>query len=138
MRTVDDGSELFGSSTRLPSGEFAENGFEALGAYDLPELGGDGDGVISKADLVWPHLRIWVDENHDGQSQRPEIRTLGAHGVVSIGLGHEEVNVLDGHLNLHAQRGRFVVRARVFGGMHLREQIVDDIYFISSELAEEW
>ena len=39
---IEDGSELFGSGTRLASGARARNGFEAL-----RELDSNGDGVVS-------------------------------------------------------------------------------------------
>lgn len=120
----------------LPNGEFADSGFAALGVYDLPEFGGNGDRVLSPKDLIWEPLRIWVDANHDGLSQRREIRPLNAHGVVSIDLQYREVDNVDGHLNLHLLRGSFVAMVRAFGGMHLREQVVEDIFFISREAVE--
>gem|GEM_PF-6278962 len=39
---VDDGRELFGTATFLPTGEPASNGFEALASFDEPSQGGDG------------------------------------------------------------------------------------------------
>lgn len=129
--TVDDGGELFGSSTLLPDGEFAEHGFQALAVYDAPEFGGDGDGVISKRDLIWQRLRIWVDQNSDGVSQPRESRPLGAHGVVAIGLEHRTLDRLDGHLNLHALVGSTVLRSRRPGRERLDEGLVEDIFFAS-------
>lgn len=134
---VDDGGELFGNSTRLPSGDFAEHGFEALGVYDAADFGGNEDGLISREDLIWHRLRVWVDENHDGRSQRRELRPLGAHGVVSIGLSYLEVDNLDGHLNLHGLEGTFVKRGRVLGGSHLLEQVVEDIFFVVADHEED-
>ena len=34
---IDNGAELFGNNTRLPNGENAKNGFEALKQYDSNE-----------------------------------------------------------------------------------------------------
>ena len=133
---IDDGGELFGSSTMMPSGVFASNGFEALSAYDLPELGGNGDGVISPQDLIWNHLRIWVDTNHDGHSQRSEIRPLDGLGLISINLEFQEVNQVDGNLNAHWLRGSYLQRAWAFGRVQVRKQIVEDIFFISTEAIE--
>lgn len=127
--TVDDGGELFGSSTLLPNGEFAENGFEALAVYDAPELGGDGDGVITRSDLIWHRLRVWVDRNSDAISQRRESRPPGAHGVVAIDLTYRNVDQLDGHLNVHALVGTTILRSRRPARELLREGLVEDIYF---------
>lgn len=129
-RQVDDGSELFGTSTRLPSGEFAQNGFVALAAYDSYDLGGNEDGQITPADLIWNSLMLWVDENHDAESQGHEVRPLRAAGVLSIHLDYEEVDVWDGHGNVHAQRGSFSVQIRRFGRPFVREQTIEDVYFL--------
>jgi hypothetical protein len=128
-REVDGGPELFGTSTRLPSGRFASNGFEALAVYDRPESGGDEDGTISPRDLVWPHLRLWIDRNHDGASQAQEIFTLNRQGVLSIGLDHIELNERDGVSNLHALRGYFVRSVRLHGMPVERLHVVEDIFF---------
>lgn len=135
--TVDDGGELFGSSTLLPNGEFADNGFEALAVYDAPEFGGDGDGLITRSDLIWHRLRVWVDLNSDATSQRRETRPLGAHGIVAVGLAYRTVNLLDGHLNVHALAGTTLLRNRQPGSEHLQEGLVEDIYFISGVRADD-
>lgn len=127
---VDDGTELFGTATLLPSGEPASNGFEALAVYDDIELGGDGDGQITPSDLVWPWLRLWVDENHDGISQGSEIAPLARYGVVAIDLAYETLFKFDGHGNLHAQHGTFVLTVTKFGRPFLRAQDVEDIFFL--------
>ena len=127
---VDSGRELFGTSMPLPAGGFADNGFDALAIYDQVEFGGNGDGMISPGDSIWGRLRLWVDRNHDGVSQRGEIGTLGSFGVVAVSLEYRELNQLDGHLNLHALAGSFVRRARVLGRMHLQELLLEDIFFI--------
>ena len=77
---IDDGSELFGNGTRIitedGSIELAPNGFVALAQYDLPQLGGDNDGYITKHDDIWQHLLIWHDINADGKSHHQEISPL--------------------------------------------------------------
>ena len=128
-RRVDDGRELFGDSTPLPEGGRASNGFEALALYDRPEVGGNGDGVIDARDLIWPHLRLWVDANRDGASAQAEIFRLREYGVVGIGLDYVEVDELDGALNRHTLRGAFVRETRRYGRVTTSTQRVDDVVF---------
>jgi hypothetical protein len=78
---ITDGSELFGTSTRLANGDKAANGYAALRQYDA-----NGDGVVDSKDAVYADLRVWVDSNSDGISQAGELKTLASVGVASIGL----------------------------------------------------
>jgi hypothetical protein len=126
---VDDGSELFGSSTILPSGKHAENGFEALAVYDTPERGGNADGIISDLDRVWRRLRLWVDWNHDGASQRNELATLGERMVIGISLDYVTSDMVDGAGNGHFLQGLFVTRSDALGFPTRRYQILHDIFF---------
>lgn len=130
---IDGGQELFGNATFLPSGQVAENGFQALSSYDTPALGGNADGAITHADGVWNDLRLWLDENQDGVSQHRELQTLGRHKVLGIYLSYEQVDEFDGNMNLHAQRGYFLKRVRLLGQQVVRAQIVDDVYFVVRE-----
>jgi len=83
---VDDGSELFGVGTPLFEGGTAPNGFVALAQYDQPLLGGNDDGVISRADAVWQELSLWVDANADGVATRNEMRRPESLGLTSFGI----------------------------------------------------
>jgi hypothetical protein len=82
---VDDGSELFGVGTPLLEGGTAANGFIALAQYDQPVLGGNDDGVISRADAIWPELSMWLDTNADGVATRAEMRKPDSFGLTSFG-----------------------------------------------------
>ena len=82
---VDDGSELFGVGTPLLEGGTAPNGFVALAQYDRPLLGGNDDGVISRADAIWPELSMWMDTNADGVATRDEMRRPDSFGLTSFG-----------------------------------------------------
>ena len=78
---INDGSELFGSSTKLANGERASDGYAAL-----RELDTNSDGVISSADAAYADLRIWVDSNSDGISETGETKTLESLGIASINV----------------------------------------------------
>jgi hypothetical protein len=78
---INDGSELFGSSTTLASGAKAPDGYAAL-----RELDTNRDGTISSADAVYADLRVWVDGNSDGVSQTSELKTLASLGISQIDL----------------------------------------------------
>jgi hypothetical protein len=73
---ITNGNELFGNFSPQPGGD-SPNGFRALTEYDLPEHGGNNDGVVDQHDAVWTHLRLWTDRNHDGVSQSSELRWVG-------------------------------------------------------------
>lgn len=79
---INNGTELFGDSTRLGSGNKAQDGFQALAQYD-----GNHDGVIDGLDTVFANLKVWVDANHNGVSEAAELHTLAQLGVQSMQLG---------------------------------------------------
>lgn len=82
---VDNGSELFGVGTPLElEGRNAPNGFVGLAQYDMRELGGNDDGLITEADAIWPQLRIWVDADANGVATFSEMRTLQSYGITAI------------------------------------------------------
>jgi hypothetical protein len=127
---VDGGQELFGDAMILPSGEKAANGFEALAVYDTFELGGNGDGLISRLDLIWPFLRVWRDENADGISQKKEITSLEKWRIEAFSLQYGVSGRVDGNMNVHQFVGRYFKRSDGRGGrFEVRPMLLEDIYF---------
>jgi hypothetical protein len=76
---INDGSELFGSATKLDSEHKAANGYEALSILDT-----NNDGVISNSDVNFDQLKVWVDKNADGISQSDEFKTLDSLNITSL------------------------------------------------------
>ena len=92
---INDGRELFGTSTFLADGTTAKDGFSALAQYDINQ-----DGVIDEQDEVFGKLKVWQDRNSDGISQESEIFSMSDLGLQSISLdrkdedGHNVANVV--------------------------------------------
>jgi len=82
--SINDGTELFGSATRLADGSAAKDGFEALAQFDT-----HADGWIDGADAVFQDLRVWVDANSDGVTDPGELRSLQEAGIRRISLTAE-------------------------------------------------
>ena len=72
---------LFGSMTRLASGQRAQHGFAALS-----ELDQNHDGVITAADPSFSQLLLWRDLDQDRQSARAEMEKLTDSGVRELSL----------------------------------------------------
>jgi hypothetical protein len=77
---VKNGTELVGGAMRRD----AWNGFMALGLA-APGAG----GAITAEHPIFSKLLLWVDRNHDGQSQPGELRTIG-EVFQKVGLGYSE------------------------------------------------
>jgi hypothetical protein len=97
---MDNGAELFGNHSIIPSGQPVTNGFEALAYYDRAEYGGNHDNQIDSQDAVWPSLRLWVDWNHDGLSQPNELSPLASWQLSSISLAFQTISRSDGFGNV--------------------------------------
>ena len=76
---IDNATELFGNLTSQPPSA-DRNGFIALAAFDDPQNGGNGNGVIDSEDSVYDQLRIWIDKNHNAVGEPEELHTCGNSG----------------------------------------------------------
>lgn len=79
--TIDSGKELFGDQ------HGAVNGIEELRKFD-----DNRDGVIDENDAVFDKLRLFIDRNGDGISQKNELITLKDEGITKISLDAKEEN----------------------------------------------
>jgi len=78
---INDGTELYGSGTKLADGSRAGNGFSALAQEDS-----NHDGKISAADAGFKDIKLWVDGNRDGVTDAGELRGLADFGIVELNL----------------------------------------------------
>ena len=62
---------------------------QALGLFDMAELGGNGDGIIDEGDEIWRHMRVWQDANANGVVDEGEMLTLADHGVTGLAIVHD-------------------------------------------------
>jgi len=56
--------------------------------------------------VIWASLLLWRDVNHDGISQKSELRTLAAAGVKSIDLHYIASKYTDQYGNVSATAAR--------------------------------
>ncbi len=127
---INDGSELFGTSTTLADGSKAESGFEALAQYDL-----NGDGVIDENDEVFDKLKVWQDKNGDGISQEDELYSLGELGIDNISLS---TSVEDGRLtaNINYKNGTTIKIGEFHFDSESYNTVEKNKVVISEEIAE--
>jgi hypothetical protein len=131
---IDDGTELFGDSTPQPNVDEARrrkerkdgrNGFRALGVYDLPDHGGNGDSLISEEDQIFASLAVWRDTNHNGSSESSELVSLAAAGVRSISLRYVTSKATDEWGNLYRYRSYAVTDRDMENPGPLKRRVID-------------
>lgn len=119
--TIDDGSELFGSATRLRDGSVAEHGFQVLADFDAA---GTRDGRIDLNDPIFPSLRLWLDRNHNGASESNELFALPDAGLTTVLTSYSESRRVDRHGN----RYTYVGTAFVLRHGRQRQRAVSDVF----------
>jgi len=87
---INDGSELFGTATRLPDGSLAQEGFQALAALDT-----NADGRVGTSDSAFAELRVWLDADSDAVTDPGELKTMAEAGVRSIELNPRTISQFD-------------------------------------------
>ncbi|MBW2735189.1 MAG: hypothetical protein JRH20_22635 [Deltaproteobacteria bacterium] len=98
---IDDAGELFGEAT-------APDGFAALLVLDEPAQGGNANGIVEVADLMFGQLQLWRDSNGDGISQALELRPLLDEGIIGLETNPTRHSGLaDAHGNDLSIRARF-------------------------------
>ena len=78
---ISRATELFGDRT-IPG---AANGFEALATLDV-----NHDGAVDANDPAFAQLRLWQDQNRDGQSTSDELVSLPAAGVQKLLIAYTD------------------------------------------------
>jgi hypothetical protein len=91
---IDNGTELLGMGTLLPSGQVAQDGFQALQSLDANQ-----DGVINSLDQAFSELGLWQDANGNGVTDVGELTSLAHHNIVQLNLNPHTSQVVD-HGNL--------------------------------------
>jgi len=127
---IDNGTELFGSSTA--------NGFDILSFYDgrsggnyyTDPSGGTIDysqvnGVIDANDPIYNHLQVWRDLNQDGISQANELMSLADAGITQINLSF---HAPDAELNAELS-GNQIRQVGSFGKQDGSSSTIADVWF---------
>ena len=76
---IGDVNELFGSTEAY--GSATTDGFDALSALD-----DNLDGKVDLSDAKFSDLRVWIDADEDGYTDKGELKTLAEVGIESISL----------------------------------------------------
>lgn len=95
-------TELFGDVTVTEDGMMARDGIAALALYDAASRGGNGDGHIDAADVVYASLSAWTDLDGDAVAAPGELRTLEEAGVTAIDLDALSFQTAEGRTGLAA------------------------------------
>lgn len=128
---INTGREMFGNHTPLSwgeSGPAAAHGFEALEWFDSPDQGGDGDRWITSADRVFPALRAWIDDNHNGVSEPEELFSMNDIQVIALSTEARGSHRVDSYGN----RFRYRAKMKLLDSRgRLRTDFAYDVFLVS-------
>ena len=79
--------------------------------FDDPKNGGNGNGYVDPEDEIYKHLRVWIDENHNGISEPNELHTLPEAGVFRIDLHYSLSRYVDENGNVFRYKSKIWDRA---------------------------
>ena len=113
---VNDGTELFGSATRLPDGTTAIDGFRALASLDT-----NGDGWVDASDSRFAELKVWVDSNLNGKTEPGELRGVSELGVSRLSLAAKA--------SQRESEGNFIGLVSAFEGPDGQSRELADVWF---------
>lgn len=99
---ISSGAELFGSATKMSTGGYASNGFQALA-----ELDDNRDHRIDAEDASFAKLVLWSDLDDDRIGTTAELRRIGDARLVAIDLAFERRATCDGTGNCGVERAAF-------------------------------
>ena len=119
---IDDGSELFGSSTIKTDGKRAINGFDAL--FDLDGGPGRSDHQIDARDDAYSRVLLWLDRNHNAVSDQGELLTLQQAGVRTIFTDYRDGPRVDKEGNKY----RYVGDSLVVKNKQESDRTIFDVY----------
>lgn len=88
---IDNGSELFGNTSRDKA-----DGFADLARLDTAAFGGNSDGRLTSDDAYFARLQVWQDADTDGDTDAGELRSMAAVGITSIALSAVESSLESG------------------------------------------
>ncbi|PYF01795.1 Ca2+-binding RTX toxin-like protein [Rhodopseudomonas faecalis] len=77
---IEDISEMFGG--------VGQSGFAQLSQLDF-----NGDGKITRADVLWSELKVWQDYDRDGVTDPGELKTLDQLGIVTLDLAAAAIDI---------------------------------------------
>ena len=79
---IDNQSELFGNIENAA--------YKHLSEYDSNQ-----DSVMNKDDRIWRLLKMWIDKDTDGRTDRGELLSLGSLGIIEIDLNYDTVDEIN-------------------------------------------
>jgi len=91
---IDDGSELFGTSTLDAWGRKHQTGFGALRSFDAND-----DAWIDRRDGIFESLQLWKDSNRNGKSEPEELHSLCELEVLAIAASCADLGESDDYGN---------------------------------------